>query len=160
LKQIVVNPPKLSEISSSALRFLDNIQFSTLRDNVKRRNKKNPIAINTKQIDRRLVLRKYPNKRNRRILQSKFQVYNMYRDYKASEILDFFNPKRKSYWKKGVNRTKTLDIPIDIKNFSFIDYPDNTLSLFYELAEYEPYVQEAKADFIDTHVVDIARERP
>ncbi len=153
---IINTPPKLSEISSKKLQLLDEQSFACLRKNIKKRNKKRFNTQTTKKIDRKLILKKYPNKKSEHINIEKSQIYTLYRECKPSEILDFFNPNRGKNWKKGKQRKKVLEQTIEIKNFSFIDFPNETLELFYRLASYEPYIQKASADFADSKVCDIA----
>ncbi len=156
MKSIINKPPKLSKISQEALLKLDDDQFSELKQIVIKRNKMKFQSRVAKKLGRKLLFKRFPNKRREHIFHEKSKIYDMFRRYKYSDILDFFNSRRASLWKQGKDRTKSLTESIEIQNFSFIDYPNETLELFYKFAEYEPYLLDARANFIDEHIADIS----
>ncbi len=155
MTDIIFFPPKLSKLSHTKLAQLSSEEFANLRESIKKRNKRHLHKKKLHSVDRKLILKKYPNKRIEHIPLLRSQMARLYDEAKSSEILDFFNPQREKKWKKGYKRRK-LQSRITIQHFSFIDYPNETLDLFYKFAEYEPRILEAFADFTDDRIYDIA----
>lgn len=155
MTDIISFPPKLSKLSHAKLAQLSSEEFANIRESIKKRNRRHLHKNKIHSVDRKLILKKYPNKRIEHIPLLRSQMARLYDEAKPSEILDFFNSQRGEKWKRGYKRKK-LQNRITIQHFSFIDYPNETLDLFYKFAEYEPKILEAFADFVDDRIYDIA----
>lgn len=81
------------------------------------------------------------------------------RDMRQSEVLDGLLPKRKKtgFWLRLKDRDRTVpDREIDLKNFSFLESPKDTLESLRELAEAEAKCLSAKINFKDSYCLDVA----
>jgi hypothetical protein len=72
----------------------------------------------------------------------------------AEPILDALNPKRAAQWKPINERPYKSDI-LDLKTFSFVDDPSNTILLLKRIAELESTLSEGQLNFDDTQCLDI-----
>ena len=136
--------------------FLAEDVFISLRGKIKKRNKKILGTKKAHDIDRKLKNKIFPYG----LIQhpcTKQELVRYMKSFHESEILGALNKKRSpDQWISGSKRKKILFNTIEISNFSFIDYPDDTLLYFKKIAEYESYVKEAHVNFMDDYVLDIA----
>jgi hypothetical protein len=73
--------------------------------------------------------------------------------FKPSPLLDGFYPDRKKDWQPVMRRIASTEV--ELRQFSFIDSPVETIERFRRLAEVECRVSQARLNFSDFYCLDI-----
>lgn len=92
---------------------------------------------------------------NRRRLASNLHEQEMQSfEFQHSDLLEYFQPKRKKRW-IDIDRRKLTKL-ITAKNFSLLDNPIETLNTLSELVRFEGLAKSARLNFDDKRVLDIS----
>jgi hypothetical protein len=74
--------------------------------------------------------------------------------FRQSDLLDAFCPERVNQWRQPSDRSGSL--VLTLKNFSFIDYPEESLNFLRALARAETRYLRVRVDFHDEYLMDIS----
>lgn len=146
-------PCSLHELTQADLLSLDDYEFQRLkryfieREAKHTRSKKRAMAIG-----RALKNKRNPYMHSELPIHIKQHVKKWV--YKPSKLLTALAPNREKDWKPW-NRRKVED-EIEVKNFSFLDHPHETISVLKEIAARECSDIGLHAHFVDQDVSDIA----
>jgi hypothetical protein len=77
--------------------------------------------------------------------------------FRPSPILDALIPDRQAQWVPVMKRDRNAESPeVELKNFSFIEYPGETLKAIKNLGEISGRAIDAQLNFMDDYCIDIS----
>lgn len=107
---------------------------------------------------RKLIIKRYPHNCHNKYTKRDLSLLYNNSKMKESTILEALFPDRNNNWKKIYKRIDRKTEEINIENFSFIDNPEGTLSIFKKIAELEsikPF-RTCELNYLDTTIDDIS----
>lgn len=140
------------KVTSSDIRNMSEEEYQELRSSVRRRVLSQGNTLASKRQLKEL-LRKLTIARKERTRQ--FNL-NFHFTKKESVVLDSFYPERQrgNVWKPYKKRRRNIT-DINLNTFSFIDYPEETVQKFSEIAEAECLSKEVHLNFNDSMCYDM-----